>query len=474
VFPWEAAGGPEAVAFLRRYPNAIDSLEVLVDLYGALLGVPGSRAPWFVGALSLPLLRRVRAVLADAVERARVEGGGSHGATWLDPADSRNEAVAALGALLDLQRGPAAEPIEELCELLLAVDPGDFQGAGRALLADRLRAGRWADALDLADRLDGLRRDARIELGPAAAEIDYGRALALFALGREPEARAALASALERAPLVADYLAGRKRAPPKPRFGDSAAEAVVDAWEAFLRLDEAWQAVPGVAAWAKSTRARIEGRDRAPRRSVSRAPSRRHAARGICRLRIELDGIEPPIWRRIELRYGATFWELHVAIQDAMGWRDCHLHEFHVEDPRSGEPVRIGAGGPIFDDEAEAVIPGWTAAIAEHLTLERPLLHYEYDFGDSWEHTIVLEALLPEASGQTCPRCLDGARACPPEDCGGISGYQELVEAMRDPAHPEHEAMRDWLGGPWDPERFDPAEVRFEDAEERLLRILGG
>jgi len=105
----------------------------------------------------------------------------------------------------------------------------------------------------------------------------------------------------------------------------------------------------------------------------------------------------------------------------------------------------------------------------EVLLKEKDFIHYEYDFGDGWEHKVVLEKIIPSAPGLSAPSCIAGARACPPDDCGGVGGYQEFLEAIGDPFHPEHEAMLEWIGGEFDPEYFDPDEVN----DELAARIRG-
>lgn len=92
---------------------------------------------------------------------------------------------------------------------------------------------------------------------------------------------------------------------------------------------------------------------------------------------------------------------------------------------------------------------------------------YEYDFGDAWEHDVVLEEVLPTRIRQSRPRLLDGARACPPEDCGGVPGYEELVAAMKQPLSQAYRELREWLGKRYDPERFDKVAVRFSDPKQR-------
>ncbi len=193
----------------------------------------------------------------------------------------------------------------------------------------------------------------------------------------------------------------------------------------------------------------------------------------VYRFRITLREVDPPIWRLIEVPATATFWDLHVAIQDAMGWLDCHLHGFRLDVAPPGSFVLVGlpgldgfAGGP-------PVLPGWQHGITEFFSAPGVSARYDYDFGDGWEHDVVFEAVAPRVKGQKVPRCLDGARACPPEDCGGPYGYERLLGIIADPGHEEYEDTIEWLGGTIEPEVFDPAKVRFENPKTRLKLAFG-
>jgi hypothetical protein len=177
-----------------------------------------------------------------------------------------------------------------------------------------------------------------------------------------------------------------------------------------------------------------------PRRSVS--PSQ------IYQLKITLKDSKPPIWRRIEVPGTITLAQLHQIIQAIMGWYDYHLHQFTV-----GQ-IRYGVPDP---DDFEEVRDERRVKLNQLLTEPKQKLIYEYDFGDSWEHVVLLEkALLPE-QGVDYPRCTAGKRAGPPEDVGGVWGYDSFLEAIRDPQHPEHDQMLEWVGGEFDPEEFDLA-----------------
>ena len=191
----------------------------------------------------------------------------------------------------------------------------------------------------------------------------------------------------------------------------------------------------------------------------------------VYQFKITLKGTKPPIWRRIQVPETYTFWDLHVAIQDAMGWDDYHLHEFIFTLPITKIEVHIGI--PMEDDLDETMLPGWEINISDFFSLENHKGDYCYDFGDGWQHDIILEKILPRETGVISTRCVDGKRACPPEDCGGIGGYVEFLEVIGDPANERHEDMLDWVGGSFDPEDFNPSEVKFDDPAKRFKIAFG-
>jgi hypothetical protein len=187
----------------------------------------------------------------------------------------------------------------------------------------------------------------------------------------------------------------------------------------------------------------------------------------IYQFKISLNGSKTPIWRRIQVPETYSFWDLHVAIQDAMGWDDYHLHEFEMINPVTDVEVVIGI--PNKDDSFfREVLPGWEQKIAEYFTTENPSALYTYDFGDDWVHNIKLEKILPREKNIDYPVCIKGKRACPPEDCGGIWGYEELLEIIHEPKHEEYEEMLEWVGEEFDPEHFDVKEICFNDPNKCL------
>jgi hypothetical protein len=184
----------------------------------------------------------------------------------------------------------------------------------------------------------------------------------------------------------------------------------------------------------------------------------------VYQFKITLKGIRPLVWRRIQVPETYSFWDLHIAIQDAMGWFDYHLHQFEMVDASTGMEVIIG----IPDKESGLeILPEMKQKIAEFFSMENRSADYVYDFGDYWEHKILLEKMLPRDKNIDYPICIAGKRACPPEDCGGIGGYEDLLEIISDPDHEEHEEMKEWLGGEFDPEHFDAKEVSFDDPDKR-------
>lgn len=183
--------------------------------------------------------------------------------------------------------------------------------------------------------------------------------------------------------------------------------------------------------------------------------------------KITLKGVRPPIWRRIQVPSSYSFWDLHVAMQDAMGWLDYHLHAFQLRSPAGGPRVEIGipSDEPYLD--LRETLPGWEIAVPNYFTLSNRRATYLYDFGDGWKHSVVLEKIEPLEDSRTLPVCLSGRRHSPPEDCGGIGGYRRFLEIIGDPTHEEHEDMLVWVGGSFDPEHFDKNSIRFDDPHER-------
>jgi hypothetical protein len=194
--------------------------------------------------------------------------------------------------------------------------------------------------------------------------------------------------------------------------------------------------------------------------------------RSALQFKITLQEVAPRPWRRIQISDLCTFWDLHVAIQDAMGWLDSHLHEFTVKNPMTGKEEYLGIDGFDEDIELHPVIPDWEVKVSDYLVdPKNKIMRYEYDFGDGWEHRLEFEGL-QEKQFEKYPVCLEGQRACPPEDIGGAHGYHRFLEILEDPDHEEHQEWLEWVGGSFDPTRFDFKRVKFDDPKKRLQRIF--
>ncbi len=181
---------------------------------------------------------------------------------------------------------------------------------------------------------------------------------------------------------------------------------------------------------------------------------RRQKAPPTYQLQILLNGTEPSIWRRLQVPATATLGWFHAVLQVAVGWTNSHLHQFICGEHMYADPetqLDLSESDPPALDENKFTL-------AELLKDVHEGLIYEYDFGDSWEHIVMVEKILPADSSKPATAvCLAGSRACPPEDCGGIGGYLELLKVLKNRRHPEHRNMKEWLGRPFDPEFFDIA-----------------
>ena len=186
----------------------------------------------------------------------------------------------------------------------------------------------------------------------------------------------------------------------------------------------------------------------------------------VLQFKITLNNITPQIWRRIQVLRTYTFWDLHVAIQDSMGWLDYHLHEFKINDPLIGDMIGIGIPDPDMMSEND-MLPGWELDIAAYFSLNNPEAEYIYDFGDGWRHTVEFEKVVSRDRKIIYPICVGGKRACPPEDCGGNWGYENMLRVLSDPTDDEHADMLAWVGGEYDPEYFNSQEVKFDDPRQR-------
>jgi hypothetical protein len=169
-------------------------------------------------------------------------------------------------------------------------------------------------------------------------------------------------------------------------------------------------------------------------------------------LKVTLIDSKPPIWRTILVPSNIALSVFHTALQISMGWTNSHLHQF----------IADGVFYGIKDDDfgMDMEIEDENKFKLHHLLKsEKEEIKYEYDFGDGWEHKILLEKIIPFDKNAQVALCIKGKRACPPEDCGGVWGYEELIETINDDKHPEYESMMEWLGGEFDPEEFDMDET---------------
>jgi len=180
-------------------------------------------------------------------------------------------------------------------------------------------------------------------------------------------------------------------------------------------------------------------------------------AAALLQLRLTLVDTKPPIWRQLVVTNQITLKRLHESIQVVAGWEDKHLHEFIIAEKRYGEP----APREVVPIQNEALFRLHSLPLAEGTTFA-----YVYDLGDHWVIGAKVERVLPPDPGTPFAFVIDGARAFPPEDSGGISGYEELLAALSDPTNPEHDECREWAGEDFDPERVDLA-----TANERLRML---
>jgi len=179
------------------------------------------------------------------------------------------------------------------------------------------------------------------------------------------------------------------------------------------------------------------------------ATKRSNAAQDVYQIKVTLLGTKPPIWRRLVVPASITLAKLHDVLQTAMGWHDCHMHQFCAGDRLIGkpDPEDFAMGMPQVENER-------TIKLNRVLRNAGAKMIYTYDFGDNWEHAVVLEKRLPLLLDMSDPICIDGKLACPPDDCGGIPGFYNLLDALADPNHEQHEEMRNWIGDEFDPQDF--------------------
>jgi len=182
------------------------------------------------------------------------------------------------------------------------------------------------------------------------------------------------------------------------------------------------------------------------------------APAGALQLHIELRYLKPKVWRRVLVPETITLARLHLVIQALFQWSGGHLHEFNA----GGQ--RYGAADPDYD--APGSVQSERTKLMSAITPSRTI-EYVYDFGDYWQHRIKVEKVL-SPSELKLPVCIAGANAAPPDDCGGVPGYEDFVQAMANPKHPEHAQMKEWIGREWDPAEFDIEHINRWLAEFKL------
>jgi hypothetical protein len=184
-------------------------------------------------------------------------------------------------------------------------------------------------------------------------------------------------------------------------------------------------------------------------------------------LKITLRYIQPPVWRRVLVPGDITLAKLHHVIQETIGWTNSHLHMFRINGQLYSAPSPYDPGH-LAELRAKSTV---RAKLGKLVDTEDETFIYEYDFGDGWEHAIVVEKILPSDEDKSLPVCLDGERACPPEDIGGVPGYENFIETMQDANHPEHEMYAGWLESINDTRTFDPEAFDVDEVNRRLKQI---
>ena len=184
------------------------------------------------------------------------------------------------------------------------------------------------------------------------------------------------------------------------------------------------------------------------------------------------DLIMSQIWCSALFEIRDYFWDLHVAIQNAMGWTDSHLHHFAVTDPTTGDKQYMGIPAEDeFDFDVHNTQPDWNFRVRDYLP-ENGTMIYLYDYGDNWYHLIEFEGSHEKKSNKKYPICIAGERACPPEDVGGIPGYFNFLKIISDKNNDERKSMLYWVGGKYDPEKFNPTKVKFQSPGRRWKQVF--
>lgn len=171
--------------------------------------------------------------------------------------------------------------------------------------------------------------------------------------------------------------------------------------------------------------------------------------------KITLVDVKPAVWRRLIVPADFTLHDLHQIIQTAMGWSNSHLYCFYKDDIMYSAPYAEDDDDWLDNEDVDSR----TILLRDIFSTESDKIEYNYDFGDDWEHRVLLEKILPLKEDVFYPVCTDGKMACPPEDCGGTYGYRDLCKVLKNPNHPDYAELIDWLGDVFDPTFFDLDEV---------------
>jgi hypothetical protein len=195
----------------------------------------------------------------------------------------------------------------------------------------------------------------------------------------------------------------------------------------------------------------------------------------VYQFKITLEDVDPPIWRQVQVPEYYTFWDFHVALQDAMGWTDSHLHQFEIKKPKTQAKEVIGVPEEFYDGICDGwrTLPGWKFLLRDYFSEENRTIFYLYDFGDGWNHRIEYEGIFFKKDKLKYPLCVSGERACPPEDCGGYIGYKRLLEILKNPKDKEYKEMKAWVGKNLDPEKFNVTKIRFNNPDLHWNKTWG-
>jgi len=271
------------------------------------------------------------------------------------------------------------------------------------------------------------------------ADTLYGRALASFQLGDKGVADKCLKHAIKLLPKLAKTIIQQN--PKKPKFMYPYRITVGgedEAYEYWQRNNIHWESTPGAKKWIK---------DILTKRKTSKGKETT-----LFQLKVTLKNIKPPIWRRFLVGEDITLYRLYIILIEIMGWGGGHLHSFTINGKYYGTP------DPEYDSFHETINEK-RVKLKDVIDRERQKFSFEYDFGDGWQHEILVGKILPYEKHINDPICVKGARACPPDDCGGPNGYMDFLEAIQNPKHREHKTLLEWAGGSFNPEEFDVKEV---------------